>query len=947
MKRILSAAGFMLALAIPFSAQAAPHGGAAAAPTVATEPPNDIVAPDPDVLIGKLPNGMRYAVARTVGLPETTIDFYMGAGSANETDAQRGTAHFLEHMAFSGSDAFPPGTLLPKFEEIGIALGRDQNAQTGLSGTTFSLDISDATNDKVDLAFSWLRDVAEGLTIAPSEVDRERGTILSEYRESLSPASEVAKRAGVFMLPELLGSRRLPIGTLATINNASAASIRAFWEKWYRPESAILIVVSDQPGEVVRQRIERTFGSWTDATPPAAKPTLGEVNTSRGLDVSTVASADVPSQLQICRAANKDPARIEGVAVHMVDLEDQIWAAVLTKRLNRLAQTAAPPLVAAGASRDVIYDQASIACIQANVRDNDWRSALKAVSDEARRMALYGVTDQEMESTRAQIRSKLDAGLAGGNNMTQKARADLILDNFLHSGTIDTVEEDYRIVTTALNRLTPALVDAEFGRVWSNASGPFVLLVSPSEVAAGDVRKVWLDAQAGTKPAPPTDRAQHPWAYSDFGPPGVVVHREPLDGIGAVRIQFANGVRVNFRSVDNMPDKVFVRIRFGAGQEALPAKSGFAAALGAQMLAAGGLGRNDLQDVAQLCETHACDIHMGIARDSFVIDGATRVADLDVQLQLLAAYLSDPGFRPDLDAQMPTTIGVAYRQLQIDPSAVATRAMQNALVPPRVLDMPSEADAARLKASDFASLLAGPLKNDALEVTVVGDIDESTLVRALAKTLGALPPRDRVDQARADAPHVRFPSPPPAPVHVTHEGPKDATAVLMTWPLFVWTPAHTREQRTLEVLGDMLQNELIDTIRRKLGKTYSPAVRVDFARGGDQGELDIALIAAPQDAQTVVDETSKIVDRYATGELSAEALERARRPIIDGGQSRELTVGWWMDTLDQSWSHPDKLDAARSWQSDYAGITLADVQGEARKWLSQTPIVVIAAPKGR
>ncbi len=52
-----------------------------------------------------------------------------------------------------------------------------------------------------------------------------------------------------------------------------------------------------------------------------------------------------------------------------------------------------------------------------------------------------------------------------------------------------------------------------------------------------------------------------------------------------------------------------------------------------------------------------------------------------------------------------------------------------------------------------------------------------------------------------------------------------------------------------------------------------------------------------------------------------------------------------MDTLDESWAYPDKLDAARSWQSDFSSITLTDVEAQARKWLTQTPIMVIAAPK--
>ncbi len=515
---------------------------------------------------------MRYAIARTVGLPETTIDFYMGAGSADETDAQRGTAHFLEHMAFSGSDHFPPGTLLPRFEEIGVGLGRDQNAQTGLTGTTFSLDISDAGDDKVDLAFDWLRDVAEGLSIAPSEVDRERGTILSEYRESLSPASEISKRAGTFMFPELLGSRRLPIGTLATINSANADSIRAFWRKWYRPERAILIVVSDQPGDVVRRRIERTFGSWADETPASPQPNLGRIDAARGLDVTTVTSADVPGQLQVCRARDKDPEHVEDVAIHMVDLEDQIWAAVLTKRLDRLAQTTRPPIVAGAASRDTVYDTASLACVQANVRDGDWRTALRTVSDETRRMALYGLTAQEMDVD--QGRASRQARRRIGRRQQHDAEVSRRPDPRQFPA-----RRDDRHGRGGLSHrhhcARPA--DAGSGRTPSSAAlgpdgnGPLLFLITPTPVAAADIRKAWQAAQASDKPAPPTDRVSHPWAYTDFGPPGLIVHREVLGDIGAVRVEFANGVRVNFKSVDNMPDKVFIRIRFGAGQQELPA----------------------------------------------------------------------------------------------------------------------------------------------------------------------------------------------------------------------------------------------------------------------------------------------------------------------------------------------------------------------------------------
>jgi zinc protease len=953
MKRVISAAVLAIAAAILFAAQAAPSKATPSVtprdrlqgPGVTAEPPEDLVQPDPHVLLGQLPNGLRYAVSQTAGPPETAIDFYIGAGSKDETEAERGTAHFLEHMAFSGSKNFPAGTVLQRFEDIGVALGRDQNAQTGLSGTTFSLVLPSSTDAKFDMAFSWLRDVADGSTIAPAEVDRERGTILSEYRESLSPSTTLARKAGEFMLPELLGSHRLPIGTLATINSATAASIRAFYEKWYRPEDAILIVVSDEPVSTVVAKIENTFGSWKDATPMPVKPDLGDVDATRGLDVMTEADPNVAGQLQVCRAMDKDPPMVEGVAFHMRDLENTIWSQVLGERFLRLSETANPPFIAAQVSRDEVFDRAALSCVSLGVRDQDWRSAVRAAAEETRRMDLYGITPEEMAATRAAIQSSLDASLAGGDKMAQKARADLMLDNFLHNGTIDSVEEDYRVVSTALSRITAERVFAEFHRVWSQSNGPLIVLVSGQPVDPAEVKKVWLAAEAEPKPAAPVDRTSHAWAYTDFGPPGVVAHRQPVDDIGADRIAFANGVRVNFKTVDNIQDKVFIRIRFGAGQEEIPVAKSFTASMGSLLLRAGGLGKNDFQDTVELCQTHSCNISLAMGRDSFVMDGETRVQDLDTELQLLTAYLTDPGFRPELDAQLPTVIGFAFRQMKVDPDTVANQALQNALPKPNPFAIPTEAEAARIKSADFARLLGPVLKTDALEVTVIGDVDEDTVVAALAKTLGAIPPRQRIDRTLPDAPRVRFPAVAPPPIHVTHAGPADKASVILSWPLFVWDPGKLHEQRTIELLGDVLQDEMIEDVRRKLGKTYSPSVRVSLGRGGDQGQLVVQLTTAPADAQAVIDETRRIVDGYAAGGITAEALERARKPLLDGGQTHDINVVWWMNVLDGSWAHPDLIAAANSWQSDYAGITLAEVQAEAKRWFSQTPIIVVASPK--
>ena len=161
--------------------------------------------PNPEAEIGKLPNGLTYGVMRRAGTRKVTVILMIGAGSYDETLSERGVAHFLEHMSFNGSTHFPPGTVMKRFADIGVSIGRDQNAETGFDSTTFSLDLSEITPDRLDMSFTWLRDLTDGLTISQSEVDRERGVIMSEYVGSRSAMGDIAEAGENFMLPDLLG----------------------------------------------------------------------------------------------------------------------------------------------------------------------------------------------------------------------------------------------------------------------------------------------------------------------------------------------------------------------------------------------------------------------------------------------------------------------------------------------------------------------------------------------------------------------------------------------------------------------------------------------------------------------------------------------------------------------------------------------------------------------
>ena len=139
---------------------------------------------DPNVRIGKLENGLTYYI-RHNELPENQADFYIAqkVGSILEEDNQRGLAHFLEHMCFNGTKNFPGTALRDWLETIGVKFGANLNAYTSVDETVYNISNVPVIRDGiVDSCLLILHDWADGLTLDPKEIDKERGVIHEEYR---------------------------------------------------------------------------------------------------------------------------------------------------------------------------------------------------------------------------------------------------------------------------------------------------------------------------------------------------------------------------------------------------------------------------------------------------------------------------------------------------------------------------------------------------------------------------------------------------------------------------------------------------------------------------------------------------------------------------------------------------------------------------------------------
>jgi len=210
---------------------------------------------------GTLSNGFKYSIVKNSKPKEhAEIRLYVGAGSLDEEEDQRGLAHFIEHMAFNGIKHFKKNELISYFESIGMAFGNDLNANTSQERTVYMLSLP-LKGDNLDKALMVVRDWADGLNFNPKEYNKEREIILEERRLRDTVDKRLSDQYIELFYGNSLYKYRDPIGVVDIIKNSSVERAKAFYNTWYRPEFMHLVVVGDVNTTYVEDVIKKDMAS--------------------------------------------------------------------------------------------------------------------------------------------------------------------------------------------------------------------------------------------------------------------------------------------------------------------------------------------------------------------------------------------------------------------------------------------------------------------------------------------------------------------------------------------------------------------------------------------------------------------------------------------------------------------------------------------------------------
>lgn len=874
-----------VAVALVFAWLIAAPRGQVAAPQAPADLALERALPiDPAVRTGQLPNGLKYFI-RQNARPEKRVSMRLAvnAGAIQEEDSQRGLAHFIEHMAFNGTENFKPGELVSFLESIGARFGPHVNASTSFDETIYMLDVPTDRPGYVDKAMLALHDFAAGLSFLPAEIEKERGVVLEEWRGRLGAGSRLTDK----QLPVLLqGSRyadRLPIGLPDVLRTAPRERLVSFYQKWYRPDQMAVVVVGDLPVADAEALVKQRFGVI-----PAAKGTASAVDQTVPAHTDTLISMSTDPEAQGWSVSMVFKGKVEHddtVRGYRKSLVKQLVSEMLNLRLREIARRPNAPFLGAQAGGQALGRTLELFEVDASVPEGQITEGLGALMLEAKRMQQFGFSADELNRARSAMLAAYERMFKERSTSESPSYANEYVRHFLQQEPIPGIDVEYKIAAAYLPTVTVEEVSA-LAKSFITDDNRVVLGVAPekkdtpppsadmlkSAIARANAATVerWTDATTGRE------------LVEKIPASGKVASSKAIAEVGATVLTLSNGVEVWLKPTDFKNDQVLFSAYALGGMSLASAADYKSAGLATAMVGVGGLGGLSPVDLSKILSGKIAQATPSISDYTETMNGSSTPKDLETALKLNYLAFTQPNFTPEVFDLLKRRLTGTLENREQNPRAVFGEKVE-------MVNSSNHYSAASLKTADVAGLNLNTMKSfyasrfaNAADFTYffVGAFKVEEITPMLEQWLGSLPSTGKRTADFRDM-GVKFPS-----AIVKEEVTKGKEPASQTVLSFFADPGQDEmEMHRARAGAALLGIRLREILREELGGTYGVSVGLDnplplkgygamvIQFGSSPDNVDKLVKASMAEIERLKSEGPSVADVNTVKELERRDLE--------------------------------------------------------------------------
>ena len=913
-----------------------------------TPPPVEVLGPDgnlifdPAVVRGTLSNGLSYYIRRNEEPRERLhLSLVVKAGSVHEEEEQRGLAHFVEHMAFNGTERFAKQEIVDYLESIGSSFGAHLNAYTSYDETVYFLEIPTDDPEILEKAFQILSDWAYAISFEPEEVELERGVVLEEWR--LGQGFDSRWRDGLYQA--LFGasrySERSPIGLPEVVETAPVEQLRAYYERWYRPELMALVAVGDLDPALIEAKIKQHFAPPPEGeaqqeraavAPPTTLPTF-EVPGHEEPRIDIFTDPEAPgTQLILVRKIAPDTG--QDLAWFKRSVAEQLAFMMLNARLFERGQAADPPWLWAGGAQGAFVRPTDIVQFGVVTEQDRAERGFGALLEELQRVRQHGFTASELAREKVNLLRSVESLYKEREQRDSELLASEYRTHFLSGIPAPGIEAEWELYQRLIPEVSLGEVDL-LGASWSETRDTVLLVLRPEdpEASSDEVLSAAMSAQLEGANALQVEAYEDEFddlpLMATLPTPGSITVEEQVESIDAVRWTLSNGITVIAKQTDFQNDEVLFTA-FSPGGHSLVSDEDHVSALYAADIASGsGVGLHDSVTLDKLLAGKRVSVAPYIGALFEGLGGNASPEDLETLFQLITLYVTEPRFDPAYFSTYEARLRSSAERRATDPDSAffdkanTVLAQNHHRARPLSLDVLEELDLERAKAvygDRFADF------SDATFV-FVGAFDWDDLRDLTSRYLASLPTSGRVETW---VDHDVDP-PPGVEEHVVRKGIEARSQTIL---IYAGDALWTREEAlTATVAGEILGTRLRERVREELGGTYAIGVRASISFMPDSEYLLYILFGSdPARVEELTAEVAVEVSWLRDGGEQSY-LDSVKEQLRTSREEQLRENSFWLSQIRDATQRGESLGEINGFDERLEALTLEEVAAAARRYL--------------
>ena len=910
---------------------------------------------DPEVRIGKLDCGLTYYI-RHNDYPEHRVNFYIAqrVGSIQEEESQRGLAHFLEHMAFNGSEHFngEGNTILDYTRSLGVEFGRNLNAYTSIAETVYNInDVPSTRQSAIDSCLLILKDWSNGLLLTDEEIDKERGVIHEEWRLRRSANQRMMERQLETLYPGSKYGRRMPIGLMSVVDSFPYQELRDYYHKWYRPDNQALVIVGDVDVDHIEAQIQELFKDCKldpnaaqvveEPVPDNEEPII-VIDKDKEQQTSTV-------QLMFKHDAmpREDKASIEYLLTNYIK---SMAASMFNSRMSEKAmEPDCPFLMGYAYDGNYLYSQNkgafNMVCMP---KEGMVEAATEALVTEAMRAAKHGFTETEYARCREEILSSLESRYNERNKIYNGSLASEYYRNYLDGEPIPSIEQEYQLVNQilpmipveAVNEVLPELITTDGKNmviVNFNQEKDDAVYATPEAMLAAVNNGLNAEVEAFV------DNVRQEPLIPKLPKKGKIKKETYNSQFDYKELELSNGARVILKPTKFKDDEIMMNARQRGGASLYGEKDRLNAAMSGFISMVSGMGEFSSTELEKALAGKQVSVNVGLGSYYDDVSASSTVKDLETMFQLI--YLGFTDIRKD-EKGYNTFINMMETSLKnrdLLPETAFSDSLNVTLGSHSWRSKPITAESLKQLDYDRVMQILKERTANAANFTFyfIGSFDEATIRPLIEQYIASLPAKKGVKTN-----WVNFDNYPEGEV-INHfsrkmEEPKANSAIYWynkTMPFTV------ENEVKADLLGKLLDKIYLQKIREDAGAAYSTSAYGWNSLNGDNPFTAISARCPVKPEFT--DLALKIMNEEivnACTTIDGAALEDFKEMLLKDYQTSIKENWYWMNIL--QWYVERGMDKHTSYEQIVKAQTPESIAAFARELLSAgNKVEVVMTPE--